>query len=36
VVREDCEGEGGGWTREEAERYLLGMERERRYLQETW
>jgi sulfite reductase alpha subunit-like flavoprotein len=33
VMGEDCEG---GWTREEAERYLLGMERERRYLQETW
>lgn len=34
-VGEGNEGERG-WTREEAERYLEGMERGRRYLQETW
>jgi sulfite reductase alpha subunit-like flavoprotein len=35
--KEVGDGDGdGGWTREKAERYLEGMERERRYLQETW
>ena len=26
----------GGWTQERAEQYLDGMEKSRRYLQETW